>query len=99
MLVHGGTPVGSSGTSGNLPRTEWPSGTTTPGLHHLPPPFALLRQEQVLFKDAPETATEEEDKGQVAGCVVEVWGGLTHVPSLSVCLSACLSVLSVCPRR
>lgn len=33
----------------------------------------------MLFKDSPETA--EEDKGQVAGCVVEVWGGLTHAPS------------------
>lgn len=57
-----------------------------------PPPFALLRvlQEQVLFKDSPETATEE-DKGQVAGCVVEVWGGLTHAPSFS----ACQFVLSV----
>lgn len=87
-----GPPVGTSGT---LPRTEWPKWYHHVGPSTIPPPFALLLQEQVLFRDSPETAAEE-DKGQVAGCVVKVWGGLTHAPSFSACQ---FFFLSVCSRK
>lgn len=95
VLIHGGPQSVSL-----VPQVPYlaPSGRVVPPRRAftIPPPSALLRQEQVLFKDAPETAAEEEDKGQVAGCVVEVWGGLTHAPSLSVCLSVSSECL---PRR
>lgn len=64
--------------------------------HRVVPPRRAFTQ-LVLFKDSPETA--EEDKGRTgwAGCVVRLWGGLTHTHRLSLsaiaAISACLACL------